>query len=71
MEISLKKKLSVLQFGVINMTEWPQEVPDAEMQSKEIETQRKDIRKQMRKTDEQTQMLLDNDYFLFFFEANK
>ena len=71
MEISLKKKLSVLQFGVINMTEWPQEVPDAEMQSKEIETQRKDIRKQMRKTDEQTQMLLDNDYFLFFGEANK
>lgn len=71
MEISLKKKLSVLQFGVINMAEWPQEVPDAEMQSKEIETQRKDIRKQMRKTDEQTQMLLDNDYFLFFGEANK
>ncbi len=71
MEISLKKKLSVLQFGVINMAEWPQEVPDAEMQSKEIETQRKDIRKQMKKTDEQTQMLLDNDYFLFFGEANK
>jgi len=71
MEISLKKKLSVLQFGVINMAEWPQEVPDAEMQSKEIETQRKNIRKQMKKTDEQTQMLLDNDYFLFFGEANK
>ena len=71
MEISLKKKSSVLQFGVINMAEWPQEVPDAEMQSKEIETQRKDIRKQMKKTDEQTQMLLDNDYFLFFGEANK
>ena len=53
------------------MAEWPQEVPDAEMQSKEIETQIKDIRKQMKKTDEQTQMLLDNDYFLFFGEANK
>ena len=53
------------------MKEWPQELPDAKTQEREIEAQRTHIRKRMKKTDEQTQMLLDNDYFLFFGEANK
>ena len=53
------------------MKEWPKELPDAKTQEREIEAQRTHIRKRMKKTDEQTQMLLDNDYFLFFGEANK
>ncbi len=53
------------------MNEWPKEVPDAETQEKEIEAQRKHIQKHMKATDEQSKQLLDNDYLLFFGEANK
>ena len=53
------------------MNNWPKEVLDAETQEREIEAQRKHIQKHMREMDEQSKQLLDNDYFLFFGEANK
>mgnify|MGYP003137177875 FL=1 len=42
-----------------------------EIQAEQIETQRKHIQERMRETDEQTKQLLNNDYLLFFGEANK
>lgn len=53
------------------MKKWPQELPDAKTQEREIEAQRAHIRKRMKETDEQAEALLDSEYYLFFGEANK